>query len=94
MLNDGSLSRAAMGDQSDEISMTDVSLEDTVLDHRFSLKTIIVLGSNRLLLLLIWDKNIKVERVHTRIRPSYPKADLPLFHKCLDNSAIYYISTT
>ena len=33
-----------------------------------------------------WDMEIKMERVHNRRRPNYPKEDWPLFHKCLDRS--------
>ena len=85
MLNDGSPTRAARGDQSAGISTPDVSLVDTAMAHRFSLETIPELGSDHPPLLLIWDKDIKVERVHTRRHPNYPIADWPLYHKCLNN---------
>ena len=86
VLIDGSPTRAASGDQCALISMPDVSLVDTVMAHRFSWETIPEFGSYHIPLLLIWDKDIKVKYIHTRRRPNYPKADWPLFHKCLDDS--------
>ena len=55
--------------------MSDVSLVDTVMTDRFSLETIRELGSDRLQLLLMWDRDIKAESDHTRRHPNYPKAD-------------------
>ena len=78
VINDGSPTQAARGDQSAGISMPDVSLVDTSMAHRFSWETIPELSSEHLPLLLIWDRDIKVERVYTRRCPNYPK--------CLDNS--------
>ena len=92
VLSDSSPTRAARRDQSAGNSTPDVSLVDTVMAHRFSWETIQELGSDRRPLLLILDKDIKVERVHARIRPNYPKVDWPLFHKCLDNSIHTVIS--
>ena len=86
VLNGGSQTRATRGDQSAAISTPDASLVDMAMAHHFSWETIPELGSDHVQLLLIWDKYIKVEHVHTRRRPNYPKADLPLFHKCFDNN--------
>ena len=66
VLNDGSPTRVARGDQSAGISTPDVSLVDTAMAHRLSWEAIPELGSDHLLLLLIRDKDIKVESVHTR----------------------------
>ena len=86
VLTDGSPTRAVRGDLSAGISAPDISLVDMVMAHCFSWEAIPELGSDLLLLLLIWDKDIKVEHVHTRMHPNYPIADCPLLHKCLDNS--------
>ena len=71
--NDGSPTRAARGDQSAGITTPDVSLVDTAMAHRFSWETIPELGLDHHPLLLIWDKDIKVERVRTRRPPTTPK---------------------
>ena len=84
-LNEGSPARTASGDQNAGISILDVSLEYAAMNHRFSWETIPEFGSNHLPLLLIWDKDIKVEHVHTWRRSTYQKTDRPLFHKCIDN---------
>ena len=60
VLNDGSPTRAARGEQSAGISTPDVSQEDMAMAHRFSCETIPELGTGHLPLLLIWDKDIKV----------------------------------
>ena len=60
VLSDGSPTRAARGDQCAGINTPDVSLVDTAMDHRLSLETIPELGSDHILLLLIWDEYIKV----------------------------------
>ena len=73
VLNDGSPTQAARGDQSAGISMPDVSPVDMVMAERFSWETIPDLGSHHLLLLLIWDKDLKVERDHNRKCLKYPK---------------------
>ena len=65
--------------------MPGVSLVNTVIANLFSWETIPELGSDHLLSLLIWGDDIKVEHDHTRRRTNYPKADLLLFRKCLDN---------
>ena len=85
VLSDGSPTSVARGEQSGGMSTPDLSLVDTLMAGRFSWETIPELGSEHLPLFLIWYKDIKVERVHTRRRPNYPKADWPLFHKCLDD---------
>ena len=73
VLNDGSPTRAMRGDKSAGISRPDVSLVETDMASRFSWETIPVLGTDHLPLLFIWDKDIKVECVHTRRRSNYPK---------------------
>ena len=73
VLIDGSATQSAMSDESSGIGTLDVSLVDTVVAHRFSWEAIQELGSDHLQLLLIWDKDIKEERVHARRRPIYPK---------------------
>ena len=68
--NDGSPTRAAMGDQSAGISTLDVSLVDMAMVHRFSWETIPELGSDDLPLLPIWDNDIKMEWDHTKVVPT------------------------
>ena len=84
VLNDGSLTRAARGNQSTGNSTPDATLVNTVMAHRFSWKTIPALGSDHLTLLLIWDMDIMADRFHTRRRPKCSKLDWPHFLNILD----------
>ena len=86
VLNYSTPTRTANGDKSAGIGTSVVSLVDTAMAHRFSWETISEHGSDHLPLLLIWDRDIKVERVHAKRRPNYPKEDLAFFHECLDDS--------
>ena len=62
VLRDDYPTGAARGDQSTAISTPDVSLVDTVMAHRFSWDAIPERGLDHLPLLLIWYKDIMVER--------------------------------
>ena len=92
VLNDGSPTRAARGNQSAGISASDASMADTVMAHRFSCENIPEHGLDHFPSLNIWDKDIKVEGDHTRRRSNNPNADRPLIHKCLDNGIYAVLS--
>ena len=72
VINDGTPTRAARGDQCAGISTPDDWLVETAMTYRFSWETIQELGSDHIPLLLIWVKDIKEECVLSRRRPKYP----------------------